>query len=304
MIEDDNYELASAYCDGELDAAQRAVVENDPRLVSVVHDIELLRNRLKNAPDTLPSHAVDNDIKIRHLAAAGAAFDDLYGGKAYEAPVGAPAVTSHRSTAAPSANIIDLRNRRRYRVLSMAAGFVVVAGIGAVAISGLANLGSSNDSADTASMVDETQALDAPIAASQAPAEATENTEAMADDAGMNESAAADSEPTAESFNEAERTTLTTPDGAPIPTNFFPATATLLEISDIMGIDGEEDVPPYLDGCALPLFEVDAIHSSIPIRLGETTVEYIVTFENDVFTAHLVDAECVELEQLVLQTDG
>lgn len=301
MIEDDDYELASAYSDGELDAAQRTVVENDPRLVSVVQEIEALRNRLIHADDALPSGPVDNDVKTKHLAVAGAAFDDLYGETRPETPTPTPSVSTNGSTPAPSANIIDLRNRRRYRVLSMAAGFVVVAGIGAVAISGVANRGSSEDSAETAAMVEETQALDAPMAASEA---ATDTTEAMADDSAMNDSAASADAPAEDSAGESERPTATTPEGAPIPNYAFPATTTLREISDELAIVSDDGYVPYLDGCASPLFELDTIDSAIPILLGEATVEYFVTFENDVFTAHLVDAECVELEQLVLQPDG
>ncbi len=301
MIEDDDYELASAYSDGELDAAQRTVVENDPRLVSVVQEIEALRNRLVQADDTLASRPVDNDIKAKHLAMAGAAFDDLYGATGRETPGAAPSVSTNGSSPTPSANIIDLRNRRRYRVLSMAAGFVVVAGIGALAIGSLANIGSGEDSASTAAMVEETQALDAPMAASEA---ATDTTEAMAEDSAMNDSAASADAPAEDSAGESERTTLTTPDGAPIPNYAFPATATLLEISDELGIINEDGYVPYLDGCATPLYELDTIRSAIPILVGEAIVEYFVTFEDDAFTAHLVDTECVELEQLVLQTDG
>lgn len=292
MIEDDDYELASAYCDGELDAAQRAVVENDPRLVAVVSEIKSLRERLQEVPDTLSSRPVSDDIRERQLSLAGAAFDELYGGTSSAEPV-----------STPSSNIIDLRSRRRYRILTMAAGFVMVAGIGALAVRGAVTSGSTNDSADFASMAEDagnTEALEAPMAAETESTEATEEGIA-ADDASeaMEESDAMADAPVAESEPDE---TVVVDEESTVSTFLFAADDDLVIISDNLGVAEEEGVPPFLDGCAPALFELDAIASSIPIVRGGVPLEYIVTLENEVATAHLIDTECVELEQLVIET--
>lgn len=288
MIEENDYELASAYCDGELDAAQRAVVENDPRLVAVVSEIKSLRERLQEVPDTLSSRPVSDDIRERQLSLAGAAFDELYGGTSSTAPV-----------STPSSNIIDLRSRRRYRILTMAAGFVMVAGIGALAVRGAVTSGSTDDSADFASMAEDasnTEALEAPMAAATESTEATEEgiaaddaSEAIEESEAMADAPVAESEPDETVVVDEERTVST-----------FAADDDLVIISDNLGLAEEEGVPPFLDGCAPALFELDAIASSIPIVRGGVPLEYIVTLENEVTTAHLVDASCTEIEQFVV----
>jgi hypothetical protein len=111
----DDTELASAYLDGEVTAAERARVEGDPALLAEVERLRRVRAAVADVP---PATATARESAI---AAALAAFDEAHAGLA--AAAAAP-------TAPP--NVVPLARRRHVRRLQVmtaaAAAAVMVIG--------------------------------------------------------------------------------------------------------------------------------------------------------------------------------
>jgi len=122
---DAHYELASAYLDNEVTAAERAQVESTPEILALVGVL----SRLTAAHASVP--AAGHGARESAIAAALAEFDSRKG----------------------SSNVFSLSDRRRWpvRVLSAAAAAVVLGVIGITVL----NSGSSNDDATTASLATE-----------------------------------------------------------------------------------------------------------------------------------------------------
>ena len=283
MIDDEHYELASAYSDGELDDAERSLVENDPALLALANEIQHVRSQLQAQDASNADHAPSQELRSRQLAIAGAAFDERY---AVEQP----------ATPAVLAPVIDLRQQRRYKVLSMAAGFVIVAGVGAMAIrasSGSSDSAASSDSAESAQIAAETTVMvselnDEAFAASDRAAELSTTAAA---EAPAEESAADDA-------GAAEEASL-----APLA---FPDEATLESIITsglVAGLDGSEleGAEPNLDGCALELFPAESITTALQIERGSELLELVITSDGANSVAHLIDRACLEIESLEIE---
>jgi hypothetical protein len=125
----DDTELASAYLDGEVTAAERARVEGDPALLAEVERLRRVRAAVADVP---PATATARESAI---AAALAAFDEAHAGLA--AAAAAP-------TAPP--NVVPLARRRHVRRLQVmtAAAAAAVMVIGGFVI---ANRGGGDDTA-------------------------------------------------------------------------------------------------------------------------------------------------------------
>ena len=122
---DAHYELASAYLDNEVTAAERAQVESAPEILALVGVL----SRLAAAHASVP--AAGHGARESAISAALAEFD------------------SRKDTS----NVLSLSDRRRWpvRVLSAAAAAVLLGVIGITVL----NRGSSNDDASTASLATE-----------------------------------------------------------------------------------------------------------------------------------------------------
>jgi hypothetical protein len=116
-------ELASAYLDGELEAAERATVENDPDVMAMVDSFTRVRTEL-NTPQP-----VDDAARSAAVAAALAEFD------------------SRHDTTSGGAVVTPLQSRRPrgYRVLTGVAAAVVIAVVGIAALKA-SNGNNENDS--------------------------------------------------------------------------------------------------------------------------------------------------------------
>jgi hypothetical protein len=141
-------ELASAYLDGELEAAQRAAVESDPEAMATVQSFARLRAELNTA------EPVDDDVRSAALTAALGEFDARHDGVSDLEATAAGTATSGEAVVTP------LKSRRvsRYRVLGGVAAAAVVA------IVGIAAINSSNGKDDNTFSAEATteQTADAP----------------------------------------------------------------------------------------------------------------------------------------------
>lgn len=140
---DSHYELASAYLDNEVTAAERALIESTPEILALV----AVLGRVAAAHASVPT--AGHGARESAIAAALAEFD------------------AHKGTS----NVFSLSDRRRWpvRVLSAAAAAVLLGVIGITVL----NSGSSNDDATTASLATEPklEASTADEAVAAAPAE-------------------------------------------------------------------------------------------------------------------------------------
>jgi negative regulator of sigma E activity len=124
----DRAEQASAYLDGELEADERAIVEDDADAMAMVDSFARIRGELRNVDP------VDDAVRSAAMAAALAEFD------ARHEEVAVPAVAAAVVTPLPS------RRDRGYRVLMGVAAAVVVAVVGIAAL----NTSKGNDANSTA----------------------------------------------------------------------------------------------------------------------------------------------------------
>ena len=125
-------ELASAYLDGELDAAERAAAAADPNVMAVVDSFARVRAVVSDVEPTVDS------TRTAAIAAALAEFD------------GRHAADDASAAIAPAAIVTSLQSRRvrSYRILT---GVAAAALVGVVAVAVL-NLGGdrSDDLSSTA----------------------------------------------------------------------------------------------------------------------------------------------------------
>lgn len=109
-------ELASAYLDDELDAAERAAASADPEVMATVESFARVRSALSDAAP------VDGNAKDAAVAAALAEFD---------------ARQRVATAAVPAATVTSMQARRRaYRALTGVAAAVAILAIGIAAING------------------------------------------------------------------------------------------------------------------------------------------------------------------------
>ena len=139
MHDDDlhpDHELASAYLDGDVTEVERAQVEASPDLSALVATMRDVRSQLSDVP---PASAAARESA---LAAMLAEFDAPSAGA--EDP-DAPLAVAAAAPPAAASNVVSLASRRRWptRIMSAAAGLLVVGAVG-VAIKG--GLDSSSDS--------------------------------------------------------------------------------------------------------------------------------------------------------------
>lgn len=112
-------ETASAYLDGELDAAERASATADPDTMAMVESFTQVRDALgEGAP-------VDDSVRIAALTAALTEFDVIHA---------APVVTPAQASTPGRVIALHHRRMRAYRVLTglAAAAIVVVVGLAAL----------------------------------------------------------------------------------------------------------------------------------------------------------------------------
>jgi negative regulator of sigma E activity len=131
-------EMASAYLDGELDAAERVSVAADPETMAMVEAFAQVRGALGNV------EVVDDDVKASAISAALAQFDAVQA--AARIPAHAGTVTSLRT-----------RRTRSYRLLT---GLAAAAVILVVAIAAL-NAPRGSDSKSSASATQPPAGVDA-----------------------------------------------------------------------------------------------------------------------------------------------
>lgn len=232
MSDDDLSELilrASAYLDGELDAAEMARAEATPAVMAEVEQLRALQVSLRDVdPPT-------SQARERAIAAALAEFD---------AGSGVPAVADTRTEARPSP-VVPFRPRPAYgRWLTVAAACVAVGVLGIVVSNGVGGgddeAAGQIDDVDTAAFDAGTSArAEASIFADSAAAEesastelATSATAAPAADAGSAEASAAASELTPG----APATTSATDQAAPAPTStiVFDPDVALADVGQLM----------------------------------------------------------------------
>lgn len=183
-------ELASAFVDGSLTDEEADEVRADPELMARVAEFRAVAAAVGD-PVTPPPDA----MKAAHIAAAMAAFDAGAAAPttattetaATEAAANAtnPSTVSSTESASPP---IDLRDRKRERaergnrmLLTLAAAFVVIAGIGLASW----GLGSSSDDDVAIAVGDSDDASEGPVSPSNAGATEALEAEAMADDEAM-----------------------------------------------------------------------------------------------------------------------
>ena len=120
-------EQASAYLDGELEAEDRATVENDPDAMAMVDSFGRIRAELRSA------EPVDDVVRSAALTAALAEFDARH---EIAVPAAAAAVVTS----------LQSRRHRTYRVLMGVAAALVIAVVGVAAL----NSSKGNDANSTA----------------------------------------------------------------------------------------------------------------------------------------------------------
>ncbi len=151
-----NAEMASAYLDGELDAADRATAAADPDTMALVDSFAQISTALGEIGP------VDGSTRTAAMAAALAEFDAIHGAPA-ATPAGAPA----------SASVTSLQSRRlrRYRLITGAAAAAVAV------VVGVAALNASRDADESLSSATEIPA--AADAAAELPTEKSTDTAAV-----------------------------------------------------------------------------------------------------------------------------
>jgi len=157
----DRAEQASAYLDGELDADQRAVVENDADAVAMVDSFARIRAELSKA------EPVDDAVRSAALAAALAEFDVRH-------------ETADPAPAAAVVTSLQSRRHRTYRVLMGVAAAIVIAVVGVAAL----NSSKGNDANSTALVAPDQSAEQPQPKLAAAPATAGANDAAGAAPAG------------------------------------------------------------------------------------------------------------------------
>lgn len=178
-MNDELLDLASAYLDGTATTAERAQVEADPELVSLVARLREISAAVRDAPPP------DDAIREQAIGAALSVAD-------------AP---DHGRTDALGATVVALRRPRSARVLSYAAALLAVGVLGAVVVAGVRGGGSddaavsgdapaaelfdtSDDTGDDTDGVAEAFAFDAP----------TEDEQRTADDSNPDSNADSDAD--------------------------------------------------------------------------------------------------------------
>lgn len=144
MHDDDlhpDHELASAYLDGDVTEVQRAQVEASPELSALVATMRDVRSQLADVP---PASVAAREAA---LAAMLAEFDAPSTGADEPATPAAAAVAVQPAAAS---NVVSLASRRRWptRIMSAAAGLLVVGAVGVAVKGGLD--GSSDSKASSA----------------------------------------------------------------------------------------------------------------------------------------------------------
>ncbi len=142
-------EAASAYLDGELDAAERASVAADPEAMALVEKFMQLRHTLGEID------AVADDVRASAITAALAEFD-------VRQKIGAAAPVPARVTSLPT------RWQRAYRVLGGVAAAAVIAVVAVAALN--ATTGSDSKSSSETAPVSDANAPRIEMAAGSAPA--------------------------------------------------------------------------------------------------------------------------------------
>ncbi len=140
MHDDDlhpDHELASAYLDGDVTEVERAQVEASPDLSALVATMRDVRSQLSDVP---PASAAAREAALAAMLAEFDAPSAIAG-----EPATPPAAAAAATAPAAGSNVVSLASRRRWpaRVMSAAAGLLVVGAVG-VAIKG--GMDSSSDS--------------------------------------------------------------------------------------------------------------------------------------------------------------
>lgn len=117
LPDDHQFELASAYLDGELDHADRIRAQADPVVMALVADLQALQEAVDDAPPADPA------VRTRAIAAALAEFDAATTGS----PTGAHRAGPARRPGAAT---------RWTRPLTLAAAAVAIVAVGVVAVQG------------------------------------------------------------------------------------------------------------------------------------------------------------------------
>ena len=152
MMNDDQYLLASAYADGEVTPAERALAEADPAVMTEVARLQALREALNDVD--APADAA----RATMIATAMAEFEvapDV-------APVVAPIVTREPARRVTPTIVSSRRPARWFnweRAAGLAAAAVAVVAIGAVVANGTRG-GDDDDSADMAATEFSTEAAE------------------------------------------------------------------------------------------------------------------------------------------------
>ncbi|MGB8858768.1 MAG: hypothetical protein WCC60_05905 [Ilumatobacteraceae bacterium] len=144
------HELASAYLDGDVDAAEHARVESSPELQALVQSFRRVRDGLGDVP-AAPVAARD-----AAFAAAFAEFD-----AAFATPTSATPVAT-RPPAPTVAPVIPLSSRRRWAgpLLSAAAAVVLLGVVGAAIINGRGDDSKSSSATEAPADIEMSSAAD------------------------------------------------------------------------------------------------------------------------------------------------
>ena len=131
--------LASAFVDGEATEAERHEVQSSPQLQALVGSFQQLKVQVADVP------LVSSNTREVAFAAAFAAFDSLAAGEP-------PAATAAASQPPHVAPVIELASRRRWpgRVMSAAAGLLLVGVVGIAVLNGRGGNDSDSSSATVA----------------------------------------------------------------------------------------------------------------------------------------------------------
>ena len=151
--------LASAFVDGEATEAERREVQSSPQLQALVGSFQQLKVQVADVP------LVSSNTREVAFAAAFAAFDSL--AEAGEQPA-ATAAVSPPPHVAP---VIELASRRRWpgRVMSAAAGLLLVGVVGIAVLNGRGGNDSDSSSATVAgdALIESAPAAEATAGADQ-----------------------------------------------------------------------------------------------------------------------------------------
>lgn len=119
-------ETASAYLDGDIDAAERPSVEADAETMALVESFSLVRSTLAAV------EPVSDDVKSAAIAAALAEFDAIH-------------ASGPAAVVAPAATITALRTRR-FSAYRLVTGFAAAAVVAVIALAVLNSTGSDDTS--------------------------------------------------------------------------------------------------------------------------------------------------------------